>query len=1041
CSHMFTSFPKNGGTTARHAWLATLFLTLLVLLSIAVSYLVYRRLVRNEERQFEATLDNTADIRTAAVSAWVQERLGDTMVFAGGRFLGAALSNWRAHGAPDDAFKRQLREQLDAIKITYGYTEASILDRDGGMLVSTEDGPTPLDATAQQAMTRALASMHTEISSIHTPPSAPDAGRVVDIFSPILPARNNGEAISSVLFLRANADLPLDPFVHPMPLLNTSAEIFLVEIRDSRAVIASSNSEHGPLRFENPLPITAQQLEASARAPATHFLMHGNQGDVWVSAARKIHGTPWFLIAALDHDEISTNLRILAWSVGGVAAAFAVLLGLAGLSWLRKKQSDMRLDALQAATERQRLQRQYDYLSRYANDMIMLTDADGHILEANDKTSQLLGIERDALLRLRIEDLFPPSCRAMLRATLGKLRDEGTAVFELQQQRADGSALPVEVSARALALSGQTLIQMISRDISERKQARAALQESRDQLNGILASIQDVVWSFSPGMERLNYMNHSAENIYGYAPSDFDRDPRLWLDVIHPQDRPRIDEALRGLDRAHPSWDMEFRIARRDGALRWVHCRSRLVCDAAGQPLRLDGVCTDITQRKSAEQQVQALAYYDNVTSLPNRTLFGDRLAQATHMALRSSKKVAVLFMDLDNFKHVNDSLGHQAGDQLLRAIGARLLQCVREEDTVARLGGDEFVVVLPDIDRGEQAAAVAEKILHIMAQPFMLQGQQVHATISIGISVFPDDSRDPSELLKHADAALYQAKSEGRNNCQFFTQELNRQIIRSVRVERQLRHAIDAGDLQLLYQPQVDSRSGKVIGAEALLRWRHQDRDVMSPAEFIPVAEERALIGIIGEWALREACLQSRRWQQDGLRPLPLSVNVSPLQFQQKGFAAFITRLLEETRIDPTCLELEITETAIMRRAPQVAELARNLRSAGVKINIDDFGTGYSSLSYLKQIPIDKIKIDRSFITHMLDNPDDEAITCAIISLARSLKLGVIAEGVESREQLERLREFGCHEVQGYYYSSAVSAETLRAFLASDKIFAEPVT
>ncbi|WP_084199476.1 bifunctional diguanylate cyclase/phosphodiesterase [Noviherbaspirillum autotrophicum] len=1032
-------FTRNGDRNARHARLAAALLVLLFFLSVAISYLVYRRLVQNEERQFEATLDRVADIRTAAVSAWAQERLGDAMVFGGGRFLGEAINSWMARGSPHNGFRRQLREQLATIKITYGYIEVAILDRNGGLLVSTEDRPPPLDAASQQAMLRALAGTQTEISSIRALPAA-GPGQIVDFFSPILPARENVEAPASVLFLRANADLPLEPFVHAMPLFDTSTEVFLVEIRDSRILIASSNGEPGQLHFQSPLPITVQQLNASARTPAAHFMLHDNQGDAWISAARKIHGTPWFLITALNHGQIRGNLRILAWTVGSITAAFACLLALAALSWLRKQQSDMRLEALQAAAERQRLQRQYDYLSRYANDMIILADAKGHILEANDKTSQLLGLTHDALLRMCIEDLFPPSCHALLESTLAKLRDEGTAVFELLQQHANGSTLPVEVSARTLTLSGKTLVQMISRDISERKQAQAALQESRDKLNSILASIHDVVWSFSPGLGRLNYMNRSVEEIYGYAPSDFERNPHLWLDVIHPQDRPQIDQALRGFDPAHPSCDMEFRIVRNDGALRWVHCRSQMVFAMTGQPLRIDGVSTDITLRKAAEQQVQALAYYDNVTSLPNRTLFNDRLAQATHMALRSSKKVAVLFMDLDNFKHVNDSLGHQAGDLLLRSIGERLLQCVREEDTVARLGGDEFVVVLPDIERGEQAAAVAEKILHLTAQPFMLQEQQVHATISIGISVFPEDGRALPDLLKHADAALYQAKSQGRNNFQFFTPELNRQLTRSLYVERQLRHAIDAHDLRLLYQPQVDIMSGKVIGAEALLRWRQQDKEVLSPAEFIPVAEERGLIGTLGEWALREACLQSRRWQQEGLRPIPLSVNVSPLQFQQKGFATFITRLLQDTHTDPACLGLEITESAIMRRAPQVAELARNLRSVGVKINIDDFGTGYSSLSYLKQIPIDKIKIDRSFIAHMLDNPDDEAITCAIINLARSLKLGVIAEGVESREQLERLRQFGCHEVQGYYYSSAVPADILGEFLASDKIFAEPV-
>jgi diguanylate cyclase (GGDEF)-like protein len=422
-----------------------------------------------------------------------------------------------------------------------------------------------------------------------------------------------------------------------------------------------------------------------------------------------------------------------------------------------------------------------------------------------------------------------------------------------------------------------------------------------------------------------------------------------------------VHSQLAGLTEQQPLCDSEFRIVRSDGDIRWVHSRGRLVLDGQRSPLRIDGVTSDITERKATEQQVQRLAYYDNVTELPNRALLQDRLAQAIHMAQRSGKKVALLFMDLDNFKNINDSLGHQIGDMLLRAIGERLIQCVRSEDTVARIGGDEFLVVLADLEKGAQAVAVAEKILAATAGAFTLHKHQIHTTISIGIGVFPDDAHELHELIRHADSALYQAKSRGRNNYQFFTQELNYQITRNAAIERDLRLAIDAGNLQLWYQPQVDTRSGRLIGAEALLRWHGTEREFLSPVEFIPVAEERGMIGRIGEWVLREACAQSKRWQAKGLRTVPVAVNVSAIQFQQKGFVELVTGILDECSLDAACLELEITESAIMRRASQVAELATRLRGIGVGISIDDFGTGYSSLSYLKQIPIDKIKIDRA--------------------------------------------------------------------------------
>ncbi|MGZ5780485.1 MAG: putative bifunctional diguanylate cyclase/phosphodiesterase, partial [Burkholderiaceae bacterium] len=438
----------------------------------------------------------------------------------------------------------------------------------------------------------------------------------------------------------------------------------------------------------------------------------------------------------------------------------------------------------------------------------------------------------------------------------------------------------------------------------------------------------------------------------------------------------------------------------------------------------------DITERKEAENKIQSLAYYDNVTSLPNRVLLNDRLDQAIHMATRSAKKVGLLFLDLDNFKNVNDSLGHQIGDNLLHSVGRRLLGCVREEDTVARIGGDEFMVLLPDLDRGEEARRVAEKIIATFAKPFLLQDHQIYTTTSIGISLFPNDSKQVPDLIKFADSALYEAKSHGRNNYQFFTQELNDQITRDSKIERRLRHAMEVGELSLWYQPQIDVRDGKVIGAEALLRWRDGNPDLFMPAEFIAVAEERGLITKLGEWTIREACKQCRLWQTKGLRIVPIAVNVSPIQLQQKEFAELVLAILRDSGLDASFLELEITETSIMRSAQMVAALAVRLRDSGVRISIDDFGTGYSSFSFLKHIPIDKIKIDRSFIRDMLSDAEDETITQAIVSLGKSLQLRVIAEGVESQAQMERLLYLGCHEAQGFYYSHAVSSEVFQNFL-----------
>ncbi|WP_158590465.1 putative bifunctional diguanylate cyclase/phosphodiesterase [Noviherbaspirillum cavernae] len=1038
---MRTPLAKDSSMGTRHSWLAAGLFAVLFLISLVIGYNVYVPLVDEQRRQLHDALDHIADTQNAAVSAWIRERVGDAMVFSSGRFFGETAAAWLARGAPDDDARRQMLEQLKAIHTTYNYLEVALLDGHGTVRISTQATPLQLDAVAAETMQHALRSSSILVSPFHAIPVSPGTEQtenVVDIIAPLLSIDEEQIDTPAVLLLRARARTDVAPFAHTPPIMGSVTEVLLTEIRGEQVVISSSNLQASHFGKINVLPVSPSELMASAKSHDGSFAMDDASGTPLIAMARQVSRMPWYLVTVINENAIVASVRRMTWLLVGATAGILSLLGIAVLLWWREKEGQMRLQALQEKTERQLLQRQYDYLSKYANDMIILADAGDCIIDVNDKTLQALGRHRADMIGRPVQDLFLPQCKHVLQQAAAKLLREGMALFEVTQQQADGTLMPVEVSARAIDFEGKRFVQLICRDISERKQSELALLESQNRLNSILESILDIVWSVSPDFSRLNYINQSIEQITGYPVSAFETDPRRWLTMIHEDDRPHVEEALHALGPDHAACEAEFRIRRQDRELRWLHCRAHLVVDADGTPQRIDGVATDVTQRKATEQQVEMLAYYDNVTRLPNRTLLYDRLAQATHMAMRSEKKVALLFMDLDNFKNVNDSLGHDIGDMLLRAIAERLSQCVREEDTVARIGGDEFLIVLPDIDRGEQAAAVAEKILAATARPFILKEQQIYSTISIGISVFPDDGKETQELIKHADTALYQAKGQGRDRYQFFTRELNLQIIRSTNIERQLRHAIENDALSLWYQPQIDTKEGRLIGAEALLRWRHAGREVLSPVEFIPVAEERGLISKMGEWAIREACAQCRRWQLEGLHPIPIAVNVSPIQFQQKGFASLVTGILRESQLDPTYLELEITESSIMRRASLVAELAMNLRDVGVGISIDDFGTGYSSLSYLKQIPIDKIKIDRSFIAAMLTHGDDEAITYAIINLARSLNMRVIAEGVETKAQLDRLRLFGCNEVQGHYYSKAVSAETFRDFLANQNMFSE---
>ncbi|MFH1879499.1 MAG: EAL domain-containing protein [Bacillota bacterium] len=422
--------------------------------------------------------------------------------------------------------------------------------------------------------------------------------------------------------------------------------------------------------------------------------------------------------------------------------------------------------------------------------------------------------------------------------------------------------------------------------------------------------------------------------------------------------------------------------------------------------------------RKQAEERIRHLAHYDELTGLANRSMFSQRLSHALAQARRNGMQLAVLFIDLDRFKNINDTLGHEAGDSVLKEVAERLRGCLRETDTVGRLSGDEFVVLLEGIPQSMHCAEVAQKILATVARPFALDTQEFHLTASIGISTYPADSEDLQSLLKNSDVAMYRAKELGRNNFQFYSAQMNIHTLERLAMESDLRGALERNEFVLHYQPKVDIRSGRIIGMEALVRWQHPTKGLIPPMQFIPLAEETGLIVPIGEWVLRTACARNKSWQEQGMPPLCISVNLSARQFTYENLLQDVTRVLNETGLDAAFLELEITESMVMHDPEHAIELLNKLKAMGISISIDDFGAGYSSLSYLKRFPIDRVKIDRSFIKGLPLDGDDAAITQAIIAMAHGLKLKVIAEGAETGEQLSFLRAHECDEVQGFYFS-----------------------
>jgi diguanylate cyclase (GGDEF)-like protein/PAS domain S-box-containing protein len=570
-------------------------------------------------------------------------------------------------------------------------------------------------------------------------------------------------------------------------------------------------------------------------------------------------------------------------------------------------------------------------------------------------------------------------------------------------------------------------------DVTQYKETERALEASEARFRVLTESSLDLI-SVMAEDGTIVYQSAVLRNLVGYDPGE--TVGKNVYDLIHRDDVEHVRAAFRRIVETHQSSaPIEFRLQHRDGAWRTFES---LGTNCLSNP-HIRGVVfnsRDVTDRKVIQQRIQHLAYHDNLTGLPNRSLLQDRLAHSIARAERSGRKVAVLFIDLDNFKNINDTLGHDVGDELLRQVSRRLTECVRLEDTIARQGGDEFIVLLDSLEDSRGASVVAQKVLGALRQPFQLGAADQHVSGSVGIALFPEDGRDAQTLMKNADTAMFHGKGLGKNTYQYFTAQMNVAVKRRMTLESALRRAVLQKDFVLHYQPQINLETGEIIAVEALVRWKTEDGGTVMPGDFIPLAEETGLINEIGEWVLREGCRQAREWQDLGLsKTRRVAINLSARQFGDRGFLDMVTRVLGETGLDAACLELEITESQVMRQTEGMIMLLNRLSEMGVHLAIDDFGTGYSSLSYLKRLPIQKLKIDQSFIRDITVDPNDTAIVVAIINMARSLELETIAEGVETAGQLALLQAKGCRIGQGFLFSAPVRAEALYPLLRHNNL------
>jgi diguanylate cyclase (GGDEF)-like protein/PAS domain S-box-containing protein len=668
----------------------------------------------------------------------------------------------------------------------------------------------------------------------------------------------------------------------------------------------------------------------------------------------------------------------------------------------------------------------------------------------------------DALLRLSNEDESIGSGAAALAAVVVDLGGPESAALEAFDQLMRAAPqmpflvlcaaqdeligrLAVQHGAQDYLLKGSldgALLAKTLRSMIDRAASAEALFAERELARVTLSSIGDAVMSIDL-LGNVTFFNTVAATMTGWSPQEASGRPvQEVFCIIDADTREVICNPLATAIRENRVERLTANclLVRRDGVETPIEDSAAPIHDRRGHVIGAVMVFHDVSALRAAALRMSYLAQHDSLTDLPNRVLLTDRLTQSICLAERSGHKVGLLFLDLDGFKHINDCLGHTVGDRLLRAVAQCLRLCVRSSDTVSRLGGDEFVIMLSQISHARDAAYIADKVLQAIREPRHLGEHDLHLTASIGIVSYPDDGANAEMLLRNADFAMYQAKDAGRDNYQFFKPELNLRALERQSLQGSLRQALQHQEFVLHYQPKLSLQTGAIRGVEALIRWRHPQTGLMPPAQFIPVAEESGLIVPIGRWVLREACRQARAWQDAGIAPLTVAVNISSVELRAKGFIAGLRASLTETGLDPDRLELELTETFLMQDSLATAAVLEAIRNLGVRLALDDFGTGFSCLSYLKRFPIDTLKIDRSFVRDLATDADNAGIVKAVINMGKSLHMRVVAEGVETREQLLFLQEHSCSDGQGYYFAHPMPPGELTQLMARhDRLLVVP--
>ncbi|BCT68328.1 hypothetical protein NNRS527_01925 [Nitrosospira sp. NRS527] len=1008
---------------------------LLIFFSLAmVAPLVSIGIVKVYEPQIErdayADLQTIVDLKAEQIELWLAERHGDAEALAMSQALIERVVNLKRD--TDGHLQQLIRSRLDAVRQAYSYESVLLMDIKGQPLLALGDAH-KLPAITRKLLPAAMQTREIQSSDLFLD----ERGEArLDIVVPLVHDGISDEAVA-VVVLRANLEQFLVPLVGKWPGRSPSAETLLVRKEGENITYLNKLRHAGSYGATAP---QRQSLVAREDLPGAIAAREGQRGKVSgtdyrgepvVAVYRPISGSGWQLLAKIDHSEVLAQLWTLVFWVSVVILIAMATVGVMLFLLWRQQQRAHQLALIVRTAEQDRLLK-YFYELPFIGMAIISPDT-RRWLRFNNQLCEMLGYSREELAEKNLVETTYPADMEKDTADLERVlrgESEGYATNK-RFIRKDGSIVMANMDVKCVHSNNGKVHYVVTmiRDVTEQERQKAEILAARSQLQATLDAIPDLL--FELDLDGCCHAYHSARTYLPGSPVA-DLLGKKISDVLPPGAANIVLSALleaqkKGLSSGK---QVELELSGEKGKLWFELSVSRKQSSAELEP-RFIVLARDITERKASEQRIMQLAHYDPLTALPNRALLADRMKVAIKRAERRSGRLAVLFVDLDRFKPINDSLGHDIGDHLLKAVAERMQASVRSVDTVSRVGGDEFVVLLSEIETAEDAARVAQKLIFGLSRPYLIEAHELLLTASIGICIYPDNGKESNILLRNADASMYTAKEAGRNRYQFYSHDMTARAIERLSLEHDLRGAAERGELFLVYQPQIELATERIIGAEVLMRWQHPTRGLVSPTRFIPVAEDSGLILAIGEWALRESCRQARIWRDCGLLDICISVNVSAVQFRQTDFVTTVERALRNTGLSHGNLELELTESVVMQGVEPTLGKLRELDALGVKVAIDDFGTGYSSLSYLRQFTVARLKIDQSFVRDLPGNVDAEAIAAAIVAMGLSLGLRIIAEGVETEAQAEFLQSVLCKEGQGYLYAWPMAADEFEAWVA----------